>query len=145
MANRFDYGYSRWLRGADAANFLRSLPPQRFQIAPGYNRSPCRLHPAHCLALSHLYGANLSANSSETEGLSSARMTFSSTVAAKASAKAGPDRRAMLSRLLFRYVLKQTRRWLTAPLSGAQPSTKFIHPTVKTTSLVCAGRSKGCD
>ncbi|WP_252988353.1 hypothetical protein [Shigella flexneri] len=69
------------------------------------------------------------------QAMSSAWMTFSSTVAAKASAK--PDRGAMLSRL-FRMFMKQTRHWLTAPLSGAQPSTKFIHATVKTTSLVCA-------
>ncbi|ENE5850354.1 TPA: capsid protein [Salmonella enterica subsp. enterica serovar Typhimurium] len=41
MANRTKTtGIRGGFAGADAANFLRSLPPQHFQIAPGYVQSP---------------------------------------------------------------------------------------------------------
>ncbi|EZJ98388.1 putative gp23 [Escherichia coli 1-182-04_S1_C3] len=41
MANRtLTTGIRGGFAGSDAANFLRSLPPQHFQIAPGYVQSP---------------------------------------------------------------------------------------------------------
>ncbi|HCQ3036670.1 TPA: capsid protein, partial [Escherichia coli] len=41
MANRtLTTGIRGGFAGGDAANFLRSLPPQHFQIAPGYVQSP---------------------------------------------------------------------------------------------------------